>query len=126
MYVLEYVHTLLAMLGTKKMSYIGKISTSGNSDAIRLDKNLFKQHPEFRQQAQVRADVIGPGTMLLQVVNDKECADPIDPIVRAFLSFIEKDMLSTPANIAPVYAGQMAEVAKLTEGVRVTDDDDLG
>jgi len=108
------------------MSYIGKISTSGNSDAIRLDKNLFKQHPEFKQQAQVRADVIGPGTILVQVVDNKELEEEIDPIVRAFLSFVEKDILSTPANIAPLSAEQMAEVAELTAGVRVTDDDDLG
>jgi len=72
------------------MSYTGKISTSGNSDAIRLDKNLFKQHPEFRQKATVRADVIGPGTMLLQVVNDAELENENDPIVRAFLAFLEK------------------------------------
>jgi antitoxin PrlF len=110
----------------KLMSYIGKISTSGNSDAIRLDKNLFKQHPEFRQQAQVRADVIGPGTLLLQVVDDIELADDTDPIVCAFLSFIEKDMLANPSNITPVSADQMAEIADLTADVTVSDNDDLG
>lgn len=108
------------------MSYTGKISTIGNSDAIRLDKNLFKQHPEFRQKAQVRADVIGPGTMLLQVVDDAELEGENDPIVRAFLSFIEKDMLDNPVNITPVSADQMAKIAELTDGVIVNDDDDLG
>jgi antitoxin PrlF len=110
------------------MSYTGKISTIGNSDAIRLDKSLFKQHPEFRQKAKVRADVIGPGTMLVQVVNDNdaELENENDPIVCAFLSFMEKDMLATPANITPVSADQMAEIAELASGVTVTDDDDLG
>jgi len=108
------------------MSYTGKISTIGNSDAIRLDKGLFKQHPEFKQKAKVRADVIGPGTMLVQLVDEGEVEDECDPIVRAFLAFLEKDMLSTPANITPVSAEQMAEIAELTSGVRVTDDDDLG
>jgi antitoxin PrlF len=111
------------------MSYTGKISTIGNSDAIRLDKSLFKQHPEFKQKASVRADVIGPGTMLLQVVDDameNEGEDENDPIVRAFLSFIEKDMLAYPANITSVSANQMAEVAELTSGIVVTEDDDLG
>ena len=107
------------------MSYAGKISTSGNSDAIRLDKNLFKQHPEFRQQAQVRADVIGPGTMLLHVVDNAELENDTDPIVLALLSFMEKDMLANPANITAVSANQMAEVADLTAGVTVNDDDDL-
>jgi antitoxin PrlF len=110
------------------MSYTGKISTIGNSDAIRLDKSLFKQHPEFRQKALVRADVIGPGTMLLQVVDDAELENENenDPIVRAFLSFMEKDMLGSPANITSVSADQMAEIAALTSGVTVTEDDDLG
>lgn len=108
------------------MSYTGKISTIGNSDAIRLDKNLFKQHPEFKQKAQVRADVIGPGIMLVQVINDAETESDDDPIVRAFLSFIAKDMIDTPANITPVSSIQMAEINELTAGVTVTDDDDLG
>ena len=107
------------------MSYAGKISTSGNSDAIRLDKDLFKQHPEFRQQAQVRADVIGPGTLLLHVVDNAEQEKDTDPIVLAFLSFLEKDMLANPANISAVSADQMAEIADLTAGVVVNDDDDL-
>lgn len=108
------------------MSYMGKISTIGNSDAIRLDKGLFKQHPEFRQKAKVRADVIGPGTMLLQVVDNQELGNENDPIICAFLSFMEKDMLTTPANITPVSREQMAEIAELTAGVTVSDDDDLG
>jgi antitoxin PrlF len=112
------------------MSYSGKISTSGNSEAIRLDKNLFKQHPEFKRQANVRADVIGPGTMLIHVVDNvldnAEVENDNDPVVRAFLSFIEKDMNDNPANISPVPADQMAKVAELTAGVVVSDDDDLG
>jgi antitoxin PrlF len=107
------------------MSYTGKISTSGNSDAIRLDKNLFKQHPEFKQQAQVRADVIGPGTLLVQVVDSSELENDGDPMVRAFLAFIEKDAAQNPDSITPVSEAQMAEVAALTAGVTVCDDDDL-
>jgi antitoxin PrlF len=107
------------------MSYKGKISTSGNSDAIRLDKNLFKQHPEFRQQAQVRADVIGPGTMLLHIVDGVESESDSDPIVLAFLSFMEKDMLNRPEQIKALSAAQMAEISDLTDGVIVSDDDDL-
>ncbi|HEY9756541.1 MAG TPA: hypothetical protein V6C97_15340 [Oculatellaceae cyanobacterium] len=45
------------------MSYKGKSTTTGTSEAIRIDKALFKQHPEFRQQAEVRADIIGPGNL---------------------------------------------------------------
>ncbi len=107
------------------MSYLGKISTSGNSEAIRLDKNLFKQHPEFKQQAQVRVDVIGPGTMLLRVMDNQQIEDESDPLVEAFLSFIEKDILTHPQNITPVSKKQMQEIAELTSGVEVADDDDF-
>ncbi len=42
-------------------SFSGSITTTGKSEAIRLDKALFRAHPEFRQRAKVRAHVIGPG-----------------------------------------------------------------
>ena len=108
------------------MSYTGKISTIGNSDAIRLDKNLFKQHPEFKQKANVRAHVIGPGTMLLQVIDDAATEIDDDPIVQAYLSFMAQDMVNNPAHITPLPAALMDELNELTAGVTVTDDDDLG
>ncbi len=108
------------------MSYNGKISTTGNSEAIRLDKNLFKQHPEFRQQANVRADVIGPGVMLLKVVDNEELESIEDPMVSAFLAFIEKDACQNAANLTPVSAAQMVHIDTLTAGVVVAAGDDLG
>lgn len=108
-----------------QMSYMGRISTTGNSEAIRLDKDLFKQHPEFKQQAQVRADVIGPGTLLLRVIDNQETENENDPFVGAFLSFIEKDGCAHPVNITPVSEAQMAKVADLTAGITVSDDDCL-
>ena len=46
-------------------TFSGSITTTGKSEAIRLDKALFKAHPEFRQRAKVRAHVIGPGHLLV-------------------------------------------------------------
>ncbi len=51
-------------------AYTGTITTTGKSEAIRLEKALFKSHPEFRQKAKVRAHVIGPGTMLVSVADE--------------------------------------------------------
>jgi antitoxin PrlF len=107
------------------MSYMGRISTTGNSEAIRLDKNLFKQHPEFKRHAQVQADVIGPGTMLIRLINNQEAENANDPFVGAFLSFIERDGCAHPESIAPVSEEQMAKIAELTAGVTVSDDDCL-
>ena len=114
------------LLGETIVSYKGKISTAGNSEAIRLDKNLFKQHPEFRQQANVRADIIGPGTMLLKVIDNEDQESEDDPMVSAFLAFIEKDACSNGASLTAVSEEQMKQVEELTAGVQVSDDDDLG
>ena len=61
------------------MNYKGKITTSGSSEAIRFEKELFKQNPEFKQQAEVRADIIGPGKMLISVVDRLEIEQGEDP-----------------------------------------------
>lgn len=105
------------------MSYKGKITTAGTSNAIRLEKDLFKQNPEFKQQAEVRADIIGPGKMLISVVDNPNTDNEDDPIVGAFLAFIEKDMLQRPAAITSLDANIIARAKALTAGVTVNDDD---
>jgi antitoxin PrlF len=105
------------------MSYKGKITTAGTSDAIRLEKDLFKQHPEFRQHAEVRADIIGPGKMLISVVDNPTTENEDDPIVGAFLAFLENDMLKNPATITPLDASVIARATALTAGMNVSDDD---
>lgn len=105
------------------MSYKGKITTSGTSDAIRLDKDLFKQNPEFKQQAEVRADIIGPGKMLISVLGSLGTTSDEDPVVDAFLAFIEKDMLNNPANLTALNAEVIGRAKALTAGIVVTDED---
>jgi hypothetical protein len=43
-----YYHTYMA-------SFNGSITTTGTSEAIRLDKALFRLHPEFREKAKAAA-----------------------------------------------------------------------
>lgn len=105
------------------MSYKGKITTTGSSEAIRLEKDLFKQHPEFKQAAEVKADIIGRGKMLISVVDSPEAEDECDPIVGAFLSFLEKDMSENPAAISSVNAETIARAKALTAGVNVDDEE---
>ncbi len=105
------------------MRYKGKISTSGTSNAIRLEKSLFRQHPEFKQQAEVTAHVIGPGTLLLSVNNDSQLRNEDDPVVGAFLAFLEKDILDNARDITAVSVEQIARAKELTAGVTVSDDE---
>ncbi|MDX2106590.1 MAG: type II toxin-antitoxin system PrlF family antitoxin [Candidatus Melainabacteria bacterium] len=105
------------------MSYKVKITTVGTSEAIRLDKDLFKQNPEFKQAAEVKADIIGQGKMLITVTDNSnlDCED--NPIVSAFLAFLTNDMTKNPSAITPLDASAIAQAKALTTRVTVTDDD---
>ncbi|GAA4258969.1 hypothetical protein GBZ26_03955 [Azospirillum formosense] len=107
-----------------KLAYNGSITTTGASEAIRLDKTLFRQHPEFRQKAKVEAHVIGRGTLLVHLVDDgQDPENQEDPMVAAFLSFIERDAVAHPERIAPLSASKVARAVELTKNVTVSDDD---
>jgi antitoxin PrlF len=107
-------------------TFTGSITTTGKSEAIRLDKALFRLHPEFRQKAKVRAQVIAPGHALISVVDDgsSEVQDE-DPVVSAFLAFLEKDMKSRPQRIAGLSKRAIARATRLTKGVKATDEERL-
>jgi antitoxin PrlF len=107
-------------------SFTGSITTTGKSEAIRLDKALFRLHPEFRQKAKVRAQVIAPGHALISVVEEAtpELQEE-DPVVTAFLAFLEKDMRTHPGRIGALPKRLIARATRLTKGVKVTDDDRL-
>jgi antitoxin PrlF len=81
-------------------TYTGTITTTGTSEAIRLEKALFKAHPEFRQKAKVQAHVIGPGTMLVAVAvaDNAEPAEDV-PVMAAFLGFLARDIVENPARV---------------------------
>lgn len=106
-------------------TYTGTITTTGKSEAIRLDKALFKSHPEFRQKAKVQAHVIGPGTMLVSVADDAPVANDADPVMAAFLSYLSSDIARAPERVKPLAATRIEEARKLTKGVKVRDDETL-
>jgi antitoxin PrlF len=107
----------------------GSITTTGRSEAIRLDKALFKAHPEFRQRAKVRAHVIGPGSLLVTLnsleAGDADTDDPIerDPVALAYLSFLERDMKEHPERLRPFTEADLARLEALTKDVVVSHDD---
>jgi hypothetical protein len=67
--------------------------------------------------------VIGPGKMLISVLDRPETTTEEDPIVGAFLSFIKKDMLHNPASFTPLSADVIDRAKALTAGTVVTDED---
>lgn len=104
-------------------AFTGSITTTGKSEAIRLDKALFRLHPEFRQKAKVRAQVIAPGLALISVV-DNETAPRVqdeDPVVTAFLAFLEKDLKTHPGRRTRLSKASLARAVRLTKGIKVSD-----
>lgn len=114
-------------------SFTGKITTTGKSEAIRLEKALFRAHPEFRQKAAVRASVIAPGQLLVSVVEEEPAGAALaddDPVVAAFVSFLAEDIGRRPDRLAPLSTSRIEQAAELTADVQVEDDepipDDVG
>jgi antitoxin PrlF len=106
------------------LAFRGTITTTGSSEAIRLEKSLFRQNPEFRQKANVEAHVIGRGTLLVRLADEEgEQADQEDPMVAAFLAFIERDATAHPGRIIPLSSSKVADAVELTRNVIVSDDD---
>lgn len=106
-------------------TYTGTITTTGKSEAIRLEKALFKSHPEFRQKTKVHAYVIGPGTMLVSVDSETVADAEDDPVMAAFLSFLSSDISQTPKRVRRLTASQLKAARKLTRGIKVRDDETL-
>jgi antitoxin PrlF len=109
-------------------SFSGKITTTGKSEAIRLEKALFRAHPEFRQKASVRARVIAPGQLLVSVVEGDPAADDTtddDPVVGAYAAFLADDVRRHPERLGPLSASRIERAAELTKGVRVEDDEPI-
>jgi antitoxin PrlF len=107
-------------------SYRGTITTTGKSEAIRLEKALFRSHPEFRQKARVRANVVGPGHVLISVLEEgSAAAEEEDPVVSAFLGFLEQDMKERPDRLRPVSSPRLESAIDLVADVEVTDEDPI-
>jgi antitoxin PrlF len=105
--------------------YSGTITTTGKSEAIRLEKALFKSHPEFAQKAKVEAHVIAPGTMLVSVAGQPDGETETDPVMTAFLGFLAKDIAATPGRIRPLASTRIDKARDLTRRVKVRHNDTL-
>jgi antitoxin PrlF len=112
-----------------RATFKGAITTTGRSEALRLDKALFKAHPEFRQKARIRAQVIGPGSLLVTLDadqrDDAQAPDEVerDPVVAAYLAFIERDLREHPERVQPFSEDELARLEALTKDVVVSDDE---
>lgn len=95
------------------MTYKGRFTRVGNSKSYAFESALFRSHPEFDSH-NVEAEVIGPGVLLVRAVYVEDEAEPgDDPVLGAFLAFIERDMLENPSSIQPLSSDLLARAERL-------------
>ncbi len=102
--------------------YTGSHATTGNSEAMRFDKRLFKQHPEFG--GAVRARVLSKGVMLVTAESDAVADSPEeheDPLLVAWLGFVEQDLGVS----RDMLENRLTRLRELTDGIAVDPDEDL-
>lgn len=95
------------------MRYKGRFTRIGSSKAYAFESALFRSHPEFDAH-DVEADCIGPGVLLVRAVDAEEEAEPgLDPVLGAFLAFVERDMIENPSSIQPLSSDLQARAERL-------------
>ncbi|HEX6747479.1 MAG TPA: type II toxin-antitoxin system PrlF family antitoxin [Longimicrobium sp.] len=108
------------------MSYSAKATTVGNSRAFAVEAAMFRAHPELTE-GRFEVHVIGPGTLLFHAVPETVPeAEVDDPVIAAWLAFIERDMLEHPDSLRPFDPELVREARELVKGIAVDLDEDLG
>ena len=107
---------------TAGTEYRGKQTKTGKSSGFSFEGALFKSHPEFN--GEVRAHIIAPGRML--ILAETEGHEATDPVMTSFLAFLAQDIARAPQFIRPLDTKLAKRADKLTRGIAVSPDEDLG
>jgi hypothetical protein len=95
------------------MTYKGRFTKVGNSKSYAFESALFRSHPEFDSH-NVEAEVIGPGVLLVRALGVEDELEPgQDPVLGAFLAFVERDMAANPESIQPLSEELLARIDRL-------------
>ncbi len=104
----------------------GAVATTGNSRGFRIEKAFFSAAPEFEAVGSaISVDVIGPGTILVHLDALPPDETTGDPLIAAWLSFIEQDIRSNPARLQVLSEATAAALEDLVKGVAVDDNEIL-
>lgn len=105
------------------MTYKGRFTKVGNSKSYAFESALFRSHPEFDSH-NVEAEVIGPGVLLVRAIDAEDESEPgQDPVLGAFLSFIERDMIENPSGIQPLSSDLLARAERLVGDMEINLDE---
>lgn len=106
------------------VTYTGKRTKAGNSSGFRIEQSFFKSHPEF--SGEITVQPIAPGRLLMIAATAKKREAESDPILDSFLAFLGKDIADHPEKIKPLDKALEKRIKRLTKGVKVKMDEDLG
>ena len=96
----------------------GSLATSGNSHALRIDKSFVRQNPVLAQTgSKVRFKKVASNTFVFVVLNDTDDEEQGDPVVEAYLSFLEDDMRLDPSHLAPLNEAEASRLERLVAGI---------
>ncbi len=96
----------------------GSLATSGNSHALRIDKSFVRQNPVLSQTgSKVRFKMVASNTFVFVILNDQADEEQGDPVVEAYLSFLEDDMRHNPVRITPFSETEASRLERLVDGI---------
>jgi len=109
------------------MRYTARATTSGRAHALAFTKDLAREHPEFTK-GRFDIHVIAPGRLLVSAIDEPVSAadDESDPVLGAFLGFLEQQMEMRPDLIRPFTARDVEGLDELLKDTVVDPDEDLG
>ncbi len=107
------------------MPYSARATTSGTAPALAFSQSFAAEHPEFTK-GRFEAHVIAPGRLLISAPVEVAEHEEDDPVLGAFLGFLEQSMQDQPELLRPLTARDVAGLDELLEGVEVDLDADLG
>ena len=111
--------------GAGPRGFSGSLGMAGNSRSFRVEKEFFNAAPEFSALGSpIRVDIIGPGTFIVRIDTPapKEVADPI---IGAWLSFIDGDIAFNPGQLVAFTAPEASELERMVRNVVVDDSHEM-
>lgn len=99
--------------------FTGKVAKNGNSTSLRLEKTFFATHELFDIGTDIEATPIADGVIVIRAVRNPADKETADPVMSAFLDYMENDMKANPESIQPIPKAELDEIAALVEGVEI-------
>ena len=98
------------------MSYTARADRSGSAPLLAFTEAFAAEHPEFTEGA-FDVHVISRGRLLVSLQEDGKDNGADDPVLGAFLGFLEKSMCEEPHLVQPMTSSNFAGLDEMLEAV---------